>query len=656
MRLRFIIGFLLACVSLHAWGSDLAVPAEQPKEDTAQVNLLNRLAMSIRESDHELAAKYAQSALELSNKLGYLKGKAAALGNLGWVCYRKTDFVGTLQYSIEAMKISEQIGDKAEMARSMNNIAAVSYEQKQYDKAITDFRYALQYAYESNEPRVISRSLNNLGYIYFNSNRNLDSAEYFATKGVEISERNKDNYLMAFGLRTLGDVHAQRHSYQAALKLYQRALALADASRNNSMRAATNHRIAKVYVALGRNNDAIDILIRNADESRKKNYPEELERTYKVLAEIYHHTGNPSKAYEYLDRYTALHDTIYSMQNGKQIALMQNEYDLSLKQAEIELLTKDTDLQAKELSTRKAQLYATILGASCVLLLVIVMLYSYSKVKRANRQLEQQKAELARKNLEVEEKSNALELLNTTKDKLFSIIGHDFRSPLHSLRGLLELIGTRSMGQEEFQYYSRDLRNKIDAVYSNLDNLLHWSVSQLNGIIATPVNVNVRNLTVEVMELYEEIARVKKVKLTNHVESGIQVWADKDHVRLVIRNLVSNALKFTSADGHVIVAASVDRDLARISVKDTGVGIAGEDIQRLFVKQTLWSAKGTNNEKGLGLGLLLCKEFVEKNHGSIDIHSVEGVGTTITFTLPLYHEYGADVRGFEFAPSSFQSN
>ncbi len=656
MRLRFITCVFLVSVSFQLLGGGQSSRAIQPKEDTSQVNLLNRLAMSIRESDHDLAAKYAQSALELSEKLGYLKGKAAALGNLGWVSYRKTDFVGTLQYSIEAMKISEQIGDKAEMARSMNNIAAVSYEQKQYDKAIADFRHALEYAYESNEPRVISRSLNNLGYIYFNSNRSLDSAEYFATKGVEYSERNKDNYLVAFGLRTLGDVNAQRKSYQAALKLYQRALALADASRNNSMRAATNHRIAKVYVALGRNSDAIDLLLRNAEESRQKNYPEELERTYKVLAEIYRHTGDVSKAYEFLDRYTALHDSIYSMQNGKQIALMQNEYDLSMKQAKIELLTKDTDLQTKELATRKAQLYATILGASCGLLLVIVMLYSYSKVKRANRQLEHQKAELARKNLEVEEKSNALELLNATKDKLFSIIGHDFRSPLHSLRGLLELIGTRSMTQEEFQYYSRDLRNKIDAVYSNLDNLLHWSVSQLNGIIASPVSVNIRSLTTEVIELYEEIGRVKKVRLVNQVEPGIHVWADKDHVRLVIRNLVSNALKFTSADGQVTITASADREMARISVKDTGVGIAGEDIQRLFVKQSLWSAKGTNNEKGLGLGLLLCKEFVEKNHGSIDIQSVAGVGTTITFTLPLYHEHDSDLRGFEFIPSSFQSN
>lgn len=629
-----VTAFLLALGNAVGGGYPSS-PLVTPVEDSTHVNLLNRMAMSIRESDHMLAEKYAQDALDIAEKIDYQKGKAEALGNLGWVSYRKTDFVNTLHYSIEAMKIAEQIGYKTEMARCMNNIAAVSFEQKQNEKAVSEFKEALKLSYESKDGKVIGRSLNNLAYVYFMSKLNIDSAEYYSQKAVEYCEAMKDNYLVAFGLRTSGDVLVERHQYAKALKLYQRGIALSDASRNNSMRTATYHRIAKVYIHLGHHDDAIQVLLGNAEEAKRLGYREELERTYKVLSEIYHKLGQEDQAYVYLDRYTTLHDSIYTTHNSRQIALLQNEFELSLKQAQIELLTKDTDLKQKEISSQRVQLYATIIGASCVLLLVTVMLYSFQRVKRTNKALERQKEELATKNLEIEEKSHELEHLNKTKDKLFSIIGHDFRSPLHSLRGLLELIGTHSMSQQEFEAYSKDLRNKIDVVYNNLDNILHWSVSQLNGINAMPVRLNMMSLADEVVELYSEIARVKGVRIVNAVPDEAIVWADKDQVRLVTRNLVSNALKFTSAEGQVTIGAVVFKDTVRVFVRDTGVGIASDDLAKLFVKESLWSVKGTNNEKGLGLGLLLCKEFIEKNNGTLEVKSQPGFGTEITFILPI---------------------
>jgi two-component system sensor histidine kinase/response regulator len=628
-----VIAFLLTVGS--ALGASYPSSASMvPVEDTTHVNLLNRMAMAIRETDHDLAEKYAEDALAIAEKIGYLKGKAEAMGNIGWVAYRRSDFVNTLHYSIEAMKIAEQIGYKTEMARSMNNIAAVSFEQKQFPKAISEFKKALVISYESKDGKAIGRSLNNVAYVYLMSNTSLDSADVYSNKAVQYCETIKDSYLIAFGLRTSGDVMVKRKQYAKALKMYERGIALSEANRNNSMMAATYHRIAKVYVELGRNDDAIQVLLRNADEARKMGYREELERTYKVLSEIYHKLGQPDKAYDYLTRYTSLHDSIYTMQNSKQIALLQNEFELSLKQAQIELLTKEADLKQEEIGSQRIQLYATILGATGVLLIVVVMLYAFQKVKRTNKELEIQKAELAHKNLEVEEKSNELELLNKTKDKLFSIIGHDFRSPLHSLRGLLELIGTRNMTQQEFEVYSKDLKNKIDIVYNNLDNILHWSVSQLNGIHASPVRISMKSLATEVVDLYSEIARVKGVSIINEVPAEGNVWADKDQIRLVIRNLVSNALKFTFAGGQVTIGAVIFEDTVRVFVKDTGVGIAKDDLAKLFVKQSLWSAKGTNDEKGLGLGLLLCKEFIEKNNGILDVKSEPGTGTVIGFTLP----------------------
>jgi two-component system, sensor histidine kinase and response regulator len=268
------------------------------------------------------------------------------------------------------------------------------------------------------------------------------------------------------------------------------------------------------------------------------------------------------------------------------------------------------------------------------------MLYSYQKVKRANKELEGQKAELARKNAEIHDKSMELSSLVTTKDKLFSIIGHDFRSPLHSLKGMLDLLSNKTMSQQEFERYSGELKKKIDAVYDNLDNILNWSVSQMQGIRANPVPVNPGSLVAEVFDLHAEIARVKSVFLNNDIDEGIEVYADKDQIRLVIRNLVSNALKFTPAGGHVRVWGRAKAQRATIYVQDSGVGIAPADLGRLFVKENLWSVNGTNNEKGLGLGLLLCKEFIESNNGALEVRSEPGVGSTVSFSLPLAQGFG----------------
>jgi signal transduction histidine kinase len=603
--------------------------------DTSKVELLNGLATSLRETDNDVALRYAEEAYQLAHSGGYLRGKAVALGNLGWIYYRRADYVKALQLSIESMKIAEQLGDKAEMARAMNSIASVSYEQKQYGKSLMEFKRALALGHEAGEDKVIARTLNNIGYLFLSVNNQVDSAEIYCRKALAYTERIKDSHLTAFGLRTMGDIMVQRGRLQEAMEMYQKSINLSEASLNNSMKAATWHRVARAHLMLGSRQKAKEVLKKNAIEARRLGYLEELERTYKLLAEIHHAEGKENEAYAYLDSYTVLRDSIFSQQNSRQIALLQNQFDLDMKQAQIELLTREADLRQEEIGSQRMQLYAMILGGSCILLLGVVMLYSYQKVKRANRELELQKEQLARKNLEIQEKSIELASLVHTKDKLFSIIGHDFRSPLHSLKGMLDHLTNKTMTFEEFESFSGELKKKIDTVYDNLDNILNWSVSQLQGIRARPVPVNPGLLVSEVFDLHSEIARVKKVFLNNDLDEAMEVYADKDQVRLVIRNLVSNALKFTPTGGYVRVWGRSKGKRATICVQDSGVGIAPADLGKLFVKETLWSVNGTNNEKGLGLGLLLCKEFIEANGGELEVKSEPGIGSTVSFTLPL---------------------
>jgi two-component system sensor histidine kinase/response regulator len=633
MRLTLLYFFLLAFKAATA--ITLQDNSASQRLDTVRVNQLNRISTSLRETDHDSALHYADEAYAAAREADYQKGKAVALGNMGWIYYRKADYVKALQLSIESMKIAEQLGDKAEMARAMNSIASVSFEQNQFNKSLQEFKRALALGTESGEGKVISRTLNNIAYLFLSVNNQVDSAEVYARRAIAFTERSNDSYLTAFGLRTLGDIHAQRGQLKEALGMYQRSINLSDAGLNNSLKASTLHRVAKTYLLLGDRARAITLLKQNAEQAKRLGYLEELERTYKLLSQVYQEDGRIAEALDYLNKYTAVHDTIFTNQSSRQIALLQNQFDLDMKQAQIELLTKEADLKQEEIASQRMQLYAMILGASCVLLLVVVILGAYQKVKRTNGELQRQKEELARKNLEIHEKSVELSSLVNTKDKLFSIIGHDFRSPLHSLKGMLDLVSKKTITPQEFDRYSGDLKKKIDTVYDNLDNILNWSVSQLQGIKARPVPLSPGQLVAEVLDLHSEIARVKKVYLSNDISETMEVYADKDQVRLVIRNLVSNALKFTATGGYVRIWGQSRGQRATIYVQDSGVGIAPADLGKLFVKESLWSATGTNNEKGLGLGLLLCKEFIESNNGSMEVRSEPGVGSTVSFSLPL---------------------
>ncbi len=640
LQKKFFIFFFFLLAGWPAVAQRYNHPAENKrssaKEDTVQVKILNGLSFSLRESDPDLALQYSSQAYQLSRKLNYKKGMGRAMGNSGWIYYRKGDFVKALEDSYEGLRLSEREKDLQEVARSLNNIGAINYEQKQFESALVYFKRAVQISEQIHDLSSLSRSLNNIAYLYLSSALSVDSAVLYSNRAHEISLKTKEVYLIAFSYRLKGDIASSRKEYKQALDHYEHSVNYCNLSGVNAMKVAAMHRIAKVYVQMGRNDEAITVLQKNISEARLFGYRDELERSYKVIAQAYQAKGNSSLAYDYLQKHLVLHDSIYNAQNTSELSSLRNRFDMDMKQAQIELLTKESALHQEEITRQRIQLYALIGGGILFLLLMIITLLSNQRIKRAKSNLEHQKEELARKNEEIGEKSNELIRINATKDKLFSIIGHDFRSPLQSLKGLLELIKYKNLSQQEFAEYSKDLRNKVDNVYNNLNNLLNWSVLQLQGIQTKPAVFEIHALAEEVCNLYTQVSEQKNISLMNEMEDHVNVLADRDQIHLVIRNLISNSIKFTPSGGTVkVYGHTVAGNELEINVEDSGVGIAAKDMDKLFDNDSLWTISGTNNEKGLGLGLRLCKEFIEKNNGRLAVHSEPGIGTTFKFTLPL---------------------
>jgi two-component system sensor histidine kinase/response regulator len=234
----------------------------------------------------------------------------------------------------------------------------------------------------------------------------------------------------------------------------------------------------------------------------------------------------------------------------------------------------------------------------------------------------------------VEQKATELEYANATMNKLFSILAHDLRSPLASIQNYLEVLSEFKLDEGERVSMQKELLNSTQNTQEMLANLLLWSKSQMDGVTVHLVKLNLKKTLQTTLQIHRAVAAEKGIQLTDQLKDSIFITADVDMLQLIIRNLINNALKFTNPGGQIIVSADVIGTDCRIMIKDNGLGISYEQQNDIFSLKTE-STFGTKNEKGVGLGLLLCKEFTELQRGKITFESIPGAGTTFNISFKL---------------------
>jgi len=597
--------------------------------DTSKVWNLNKLVYILREQDSQKALQYGREARDLATLLNYEHGLGQALENLGWIHYRRGDYARAFELSVEAMAISEKVKDYALMARCLNNIAAVNSEQNQYDLAISNFKKAYAVSKSVGDGFSMARSLNNVGFCFFKTDQ-LDSARNYALWGMRTAKNVGSQYTVGFSLRTLGDIEMKERNYDAALENFENVMIIAGEINNIFLQVSTLHRLGKAYVALGKLDKAIGYLNRNIAITRRHNFLSELEMSLKLISEIYEMKNDIARAYAYQTQYLDVHDSLYQQRSSEQMALMQVKFDSEMKEAKIEILTKDAELKQEQINNQQIWVYFSIGVISLMAILAFVLLYNNRRKKKAND-------ELAIKNSEIQQQAQQLHNVNITKDKLFSVISHDLRSPLASLKGLMDIVAIDGLSREDFIAMSRKIGRNLESVQDDLDNLLFWAQSQLQGLQSHQTSLKVLPIIDEKIRLFGELARQKEITILNEVDDSLSILADKNHVGLAVRNLLANAIKFTKQGGLIMIREKSVGDYVEISITDTGVGMTAIEVEKLFKVNTHFTKPGTHQEKGLGIGLLLTKEFIERNGGSIWATSEPGIGSTFTFTLK--HDY-----------------
>jgi signal transduction histidine kinase len=266
--------------------------------------------------------------------------------------------------------------------------------------------------------------------------------------------------------------------------------------------------------------------------------------------------------------------------------------------------------------------------------------YQFSILSK-NRVLHKKNLEIKKQKEVIDQKAQLLEIqkselgeLNSLKNKLFSIIAHDLKSPMYAVRNLFRNMHQYDLPAEEVKEMVPDVLNDMNYTISLMENLLQWAKCQMQADAVRPEKINISILIEDVLKLLHLQGEAKKIRMESKCEEPLIVLADKDMINLVLRNLISNAIKFTPEGGRIEVGLNNHSTFAEVYVQDSGMGISKEAMAKIN-ESNFYTTKGTSSESGTGLGLMLCKEFLSKNGGHMYIESEPGKGSIFSFTLPV---------------------
>ncbi|MDO9554876.1 tetratricopeptide repeat protein [Rhodonellum sp.] len=605
----------------------------QQPSGSLKIDALNKLTFLLRELDLEEALSYGETAEKMAVEFQDSLGLGRAMGNIGWIYYRLGKWEPAFRYSRTAYTIGVSQGDYREVAMVLNNLGALYYQQKNYVEALKKFKEAYGLGLQLNDPYVKIRSVNNIA-LNFSLIGELDSAMVYALEALKVNEQDGSHYFYSFTNRVIGDIHMGKGELSKAIDTYKHSLEVSSHQKLKSFETSVLHRLGNAYLKNGEISKSIQVLESGLEIARSNSFRDELLQIYKNLAKAYEESGDLQKAFIYQKFYIELNQELDSESDMNRLALVQGMFEVEKSETELLYLKSENELKAIKLdSVEKTVFFMTLAAVVFVVFLIwLFILNRKAEVTNINLKQEQVKVNLQKKELEI--KSLELQDANTTKNSLFSILGHDLRAPVAQLKGVLDLIHQKELSKEEFESISNTLKRDVDALFVNLDNLLNWSRTQLDGFRVNMAELEVSEVILPCLNLFEYQASTKNVSFKILIQQNALIMADKDLLQVVLRNFISNALKFSKKGGVIAVFTEETALNTILKIQDYGIGMTKEQVEAITgVDILMKSSMGTEQERGTGLGLILCKKIIPMMDGAMEIQSEKGKGTLITLTL-----------------------
>ncbi len=662
-----ILLFYLIFIFLSKNPLDSVIKVKSHLEETVLIDSLISIGFSYTDFDFVTASAFANEAMNRSLKILYKNGIADSKYLLASIHFYQGNFKAAIDTSTKILTYYQKINEKLKEVKTLKLIGDSYFKMSEYDLAISLYNQAKKIIdthkddkLKNDINKILPKLLVSIGLLYAERG-DIDIASEYYWNALSIAKKTNEINVETSVYINFGTLHFNIDKFDSALFYFKKANKLARENNNQRFLLRTLTNMGQVLNFLNRSDEALKCLLEAYNIL--ENYDDKLSmyNTLFTISQIYMKTGDYANALRNLESSKEL-----ALEIGNKRDLIPIYYQLALANEKLNKITsaiayyklyaqlKDSlydiekeslyaELQANmrledeknknkinEITIESQNKIMLILIISLIfsLILLFIIIFLLRIKTRIYKKIAQQKDEITKVNLELNE-------LNATKDKFFSIIAHDIKSPLAIITNVSEylLSNSTNISSKETNELIERIKVTSQSLSNLLENLLEWSRSQTGKIKFNPQMIDLHNLIFETTFLLRKTAANKGIIIENNVNKDTKVYADRYMLEVIMRNLVSNAIKFTPENGKVSINATNDINGIKISVEDNGIGIPEDMIPKVFdIKESI-IRPGTNNERGTGLGLILCKEFIEKHNGKIWFESQINVGSKFIFTL-----------------------
>tara|TARA_R110000765_G_scaffold11620_10_gene36697 strand:- start:190 stop:2109 length:1920 start_codon:yes stop_codon:yes gene_type:complete len=612
--------FLVGAQSVQELQYLISQPELTKKE---KINILYTLSRELTYVDNIKSLEYAEEALQLATEVNDIDGIAYSYRILSSIYALNDNYFMSMEYIQKAIDIFENRGDEKGIANCYISLGHIYRSLNNHDLEIKFHKKSFEVFKKQGIAERIGVSAHNLGESYYN-NKEFAKAENLTRLAIQINDSILNLPVLSSCYKVMGLIKEYEKQLDSASYYFKKVIKISDELGDDAQKIATVE--AMIHLAtMAKSAKNYNLEYKNLQQAEafceKFNLKKLLLKVYHEMQTFYLDQNNLEKVRFYLNEYDELAGDLQRVQLEDRNRLTESMTSIHQLNKTTEKLHKKNAAQASSIFYRNISLYIT----SFFLIALFVVL---RKLKYINRELKSQ-------NDIINEQKSELHELNATKNKFFSIVAHDLRSPLASLKSFSSVLVEHIdfISKEEIQSMGEKLNTSLDNTLKMADNLIIWAQSQMNIIEDKKENINIREVVNEICDIFKVIASNKEVRLIASVMGDPHFIGDKDQVEFVIRNLINNAIKFTPRKGIVNVSVTQTSNQIKISVSDTGVGMSSEFSKNLFSIEKPKGIPGTEGEKGSGLGLVLSSEFVKRNEGEIHVVSQEAIGTTITVSF-----------------------
>lgn len=604
-------------------------------EESKKQNNLKEIAQSLNNFGvHYSNVGYNHISLSFYNKSLFIRqtikdsnGISSCLNNMANTNMKLGNFQEARVQLLQALSIKIKRNDTNSISRSFMNLSNVYLSIGEFDKAISSLKTAQIWQEISGADAEYFSIHTNLGGTYYYQNKFIEAKKEFEL-ALQNSIENRQILNQVISYNNLGEIETILKNYEQAESYLKKSESICKLVKDYEGEAASNLGRAKILSLKNNHTGAIELYKKGIEILEKYDFKPMLVESYKNLILVYEEIGDYKSAYQFYKKQHKIEDALNAANSIEKIQKLEYENTLAQKQAEISILEKD-----KELSKTKSWRNRFIIGSLIILLtsISIVLFYvlrSRNEKIKDNQIIKNQSEKLS---LQAEQ----LIKINAIKDKTFSILSHDLRSPLVSLQQTLFLLDENLIEKDEFEFIKNSLREKFSNLNQLLDNLLNWSRANMTGENTVKTeSILLHNIIQQNLKLFEPQSEQKGLVINNNVDMTHYVYADHNQLDLVLRNIIINAIKFSFEGGKILINSMLKENTCILTIQDFGTGMNQKELDIINQGDLSVSKPGTKGEKGTGIGLMISRDFVIQNQGNLQVKSELKKGSTIVIELP----------------------